>query len=210
MRRTFSLTTLLVGLVSAAWVIALVAGWQRDVAVLGGIIPGRLSGGVTMAGAVPAWLTPISACFIHSDALHLIVNMVMFGFCGRQVEPAIGKGLLALVLVVGAYAAAIAETLWAPSSTVVIIGASGAVSALVGMYALVFSTQEVRAIGPIPSYVVRIAWLAAAWIGVQALIGVGFGGQIAILAHIGGFIAGLLLARPLLRWRFARRGNPAA
>ncbi len=64
-----------------------------------------------------------------------------------------------------------------------------------------------KAIGPIPAYVVRIAWLAAAWTILQLLIGFAGGfdslfGGIAIGAHIGGFLAGLLLARPLLARRF--------
>ncbi|WP_260582327.1 rhomboid family intramembrane serine protease [Sphingopyxis sp. PET50] len=61
------------------------------------------------------------------------------------------------------------------------------------------------AIGPIPGHWVRALWLAAAWIGLQLLIGLTGGagfGNIAIWAHVGGFVAGLLLARPVLRWRF--------
>jgi membrane associated rhomboid family serine protease len=55
---------------------------------------------------------------------------------------------------------------------------------------------------------VRALWLAAAWIGLQLLLGFAGGsgfGAVAIWAHVGGFLAGLLLARPLLRWRFGAR-----
>ena len=85
----------------------------------------------------------------------------------------------------------------------------GAISALLGTYAMIFSQRGVKAFGPVPAYFVRMAWLAAAWVGLQLLIGFAGGydslfGSVAIGAHIGGFLAGLLLARPLLAHRFRR------
>ena len=71
-----------------------------------------------------------------------------------------------------------------------------------------------RSIGPISANIVRLLWLAAAWIGLQLMIGIatagGMGqlGQIAIAAHIGGFLVGLVLTRPLLRWRFRKPPQP--
>ena len=80
---------------------------------------------------------------------------------------------------------------------------------MVGTYALLFGQRRAAAIGPIPGGVVHVAWLAAAWIGIQALIGFagmglpGAGGAaVAVGAHIGGFLVGLALARPLLLWRY--------
>jgi membrane associated rhomboid family serine protease len=89
------------------------------------------------------------------------------------------------------------------------IGASGAISALLGTYAMIYSQRGVSAIGPVPAYVVRMLWMALAWTGLQVMIAIAGGfdalfGSVAIGAHIGGFIAGLLLARPLLVWRFRR------
>ena len=85
-------------------------------------------------------------------------------------------------------------------SPVPMIGASGAISAIVGAYALLFGERRARRIGPVPADVVHIAWLAAAWVGIQLLIGAAGMGDVtvAIGAHIGGFAAGLVLARPLL------------
>ena len=88
------------------------------------------------------------------------------------------------------------------------IGASGAISALLAVFALIFSRTQTSAIGPIPAHWVRALWLAAAWIGLQLALGFAGGGgfgAVAIWAHVGGFLAGLLLARPLLRWRFGGR-----
>jgi membrane associated rhomboid family serine protease len=113
-----------------------------------------------------------------------------------------------VLLLAGAYAGAFAQFLANPQSPMPMIGASGAISAVIAVFALLFSSSQAPAIGPIPSHWVRALWLAAAWIGVQLMIGFAGGsgfGAIAIWAHVGGFLAGLLLARPLLRWRFSAR-----
>ncbi len=172
-----------------------------------GFIPARFLGEALPAGlpiAVPAGVTPISATLVHGGAMHLLFNLVMLGFCGRLLERAIGGGGIALLYLVGAYAAAAVQWAFDPGSTAPMIGASGAISAIVGSYALLYGQRRARAIGPIPADVVHIAWLAAAWVGVQMLIGAaGMGGvTVAIGAHIGGFVAGLALARPLLLWRY--------
>lgn len=125
-------------------------------------------------------------------------------FCGKQVERVLGAGPVVVLYVVGSYAAAAAQWAVDPSSTVPMIGASGAISALVAAYARLFGERRARAIGPFSADVVHVAWLAAAWVGIQLLMGIaGLGGlAIAIWAHIGGFLAGLVLAHPLLRWRY--------
>ena len=190
------------------WVLALLFERAIDVGALAGFIPGRLSGAVTVVGAVPAALTPLTATLIHGDLIHLGFNMLMLVWCGRQVESALGGRLLVLLYVLGAYAAALAEWALAPSSPVMVIGASGAISALLAVYALVFSEQAVKPIAGLPLHVVRALWLGIAWVGIQTLIGFALNngsGGIAIGAHVGGFVIGLLLARPLLRWRYRQR-----
>ncbi|MFM6853432.1 MAG: rhomboid family intramembrane serine protease [Sphingopyxis sp.] len=203
-------TTGLVAAAVLAWLVgaALLRLGVVDVAMAGGFIPARISGNVALFGAVPSILTPLTATFIHADWLHLALNMLMLVWAGKQVEPALGTRYFLLLYALGAYAAAAFQWMMGPHATATMIGASGAISAVVAVYALVFSEQKVRAIGPVPAYIVRVAWLAAAWVGIQALIGVGFGvggTMVAVGAHIGGFLAGLVLARPLLRLRFAGR-----
>ncbi|WP_246202835.1 rhomboid family intramembrane serine protease [Sphingomonas lacunae] len=191
----------------AAWLVAILGAQWFDAAAFGGFIPARVFGGHDLPGALPWPLTPLSATLIHADLLHLAFNMLMLVWCGRQVEQAIGGGYTLLLYGVGAYAAALGQFVMGPHQTSVMVGASGAISALMAFYALVFSEQKVRQIGPIPSHIVRALWLGAAWVGLQMLIGLGFGiggALIAVGAHIGGFIAGLLLARPLLRLRYRR------
>lgn len=193
------------------WVIALVyvalwaLGKADAAAYLGGFIPGRISGFVNLTGAVPVWLTPLSATLLHGGVAHLGFNLLMLAFCGRFVESVVGAGPFAFLYIVGAYASAGAQYFAGPFAPEPMIGASGAISAVLGAYALLFSRQQVRAIGPLSSATVRVLWLAAAWILIQALFALATAGSqmhIAVAAHIGGFIAGLLLARPLLLWRY--------
>ncbi|ATW04939.1 rhomboid family intramembrane serine protease [Sphingorhabdus sp. YGSMI21] len=200
------------GLIIANVVIFLliwIFGWEQEAVLRGGMFPVRLSGELTDLSAygwmVPAWLTPLSSAFLHSGFVHLGFNMVMLLFCGRYVEEALGPQLMALLYVAGAYAAAFAEFAAHRDSMVPIIGASGAISAILGAYALLFARNRVDAVGPIPSHIVRIIWLTLAWIAIQLMIGFATRGSlqgIAIFAHIGGFVAGLVLTRPLLEWRF--------
>lgn len=200
------------GLIIANVVIYLliwIFGWQQEALLRGGMFPIRLSGEALDLAAygwlVPAWLTPLSSAFLHSGLLHLSFNMLMLLFCGRFVEQAMGPQLMAILYVVGAYAAAFAQYAVDSGSMIPMVGASGAISALLGAYALLFARNRVDAVGPIPGHVVRIIWLTLAWVGIQLMIGVATSGGlqgIAIFAHIGGFVAGLLLTRPLLGWRF--------
>jgi membrane associated rhomboid family serine protease len=200
-----SLTLIVAALMVAVWLVTLVSGRLEVFAASGGFIPARLSGHIDVAGGIPAVLTPITSSFLHLDALHIGLNLLILGFCGRQVEPALGKGLLVLVMLVSAYAACLAEWAWNPGGTSVVVGASGITSGLIGLYAVIYNAQDVPRIGPFPPHVVRIVWLAAAWLGLQALVGLAFSGQVSVAGHIGGFAAGLLLARPLLRWRYRHR-----
>tara|TARA_R110000787_G_scaffold6861_11_gene23732 strand:- start:5600 stop:6238 length:639 start_codon:yes stop_codon:yes gene_type:complete len=197
----------------AVFLILYLTGNIDNGAVLGGFIPARVGDPELLAGlaAVPWWLTPLTCTLIHAGWLHVGFNLLMLGFCGRHVEHVLGKGPTLLLYGVGAYAACGAQWLVDPGSTGPMVGASGAISAVVATYALLYSQQQVRRIGPFSANIVRLAWLAGGWIALQLMIGFatagGMGdlGQIAVAAHIGGFLAGLALTRPLLRWRFRKR-----
>jgi membrane associated rhomboid family serine protease len=177
----------------------------------GGFIPATVGVHVVLPpGAppmLPAWLTPLSATMIHAGFAHIVLNMFVLLVCGRAVEHALGWRGVAILYLIGAYAAAAGQWVQDPGSVVPMVGASGAISALLGAYALLFGKSRARAIGPVPARAVTILWLAAAWIGVQlltGLAGLGGGPLVAIAAHIGGFLAGLALARPLLLWRYRK------
>ncbi len=205
-----------------AYLVAILPGWEGTLAYAAGFIPARVAepGLLDAAGlsipVVPVLFTPLTATLLHGSWLHLGFNLLILLFCGRQVEWVLGGRSLLLLYGIGAYAAAAGQWLLGPDMMIPMIGASGAISALIGAYALLFSSREVRSWGPVPAGVVRMVWLGAGWVFLQFLIGVatGLGGDalgngdngIAIGAHIGGFLAGMLLTRPLLKRRFSRSG----
>lgn len=200
-------TNAILAVTAIAWALVAISGWQEYAFISGGFIPARAAGLVELPGAVPVWLTPLSSALLHSGPMHIAFNGLMLLFCGRFVELALGGRLMLSLYIIGAYAAAAAQYAVDPASLVPVVGASGAISALVGAYALLFSRRRVAGKFGIPPVVLHVAWLAAAWIGLQVMVGYAFGGagmEIAIWAHVGGFIAGLVLAVPMLRWRERR------
>jgi len=190
----------------ASFVLLTAIGKLQPAAAVGGFIPARLSG-LHVIGALPIWLTPLSATLLHAGAIHICFNLLMLFYCGREDEVAIGPAGLVVLYVVGAYAAAAAQYAVGPHSVVPMVGASGAISALVGAYSMLYGQRRPSRYPPEIARWLHIAWLAAAWIVVQLLLGLASrteGMAIATAAHIGGFIAGLVLARPLLLWRYRK------
>jgi membrane associated rhomboid family serine protease len=170
-----------------------------------GFIPARLSGLLPLPSALPAWITPWSSALLHGSWLHLMINMLMLLIAGSRVERVIGGSGLLLAYVVGAIAAAAAQFFADPSSPIPMVGASGAISALFGLYGVFFGRPKQFSSSQRINRAIHIVWLAVAWVVLQwmaALLAGGQGVMLATPAHIGGFIAGLLLQRPLLLWRY--------
>ena len=189
-----------------SFVLLTAIGKLQTAAAVGGFIPARLSG-LTVIGALPIWLTPLSATLLHGGAMHIGFNLLMLLYCGREDEVAIGPAGIVVLYVVGAYAAAAAQYVVGPHSLVPMVGASGAISALVGAYAMLYGQRRPSKYSPEVARWLHIVWLAAAWLVVQLLLGLVSrteGMAIAAAAHIGGFIAGLVLARPMLAWRYRK------
>jgi membrane associated rhomboid family serine protease len=196
--------------------ILLVPSWWQYAVVSGGLFPIRLSGNdVAFADVgflVPAFLTPLSAAFLHGGVAHVIMNMLMLLLIGKIVERVLGGGPYLALYLVSAYAAAGTEWIasfmaWPMSADMMApaIGASGAISGIIGAYVLLFPNKKPRAWGPIPAEFARPFHLTLAWVALNlalGFVGPGLGIRIAIWSHIGGFLAGLLLARPLLLWRY--------
>lgn len=172
-----------------------------------GFIPARLSGAAVPFAAVPAVLTPLTATLVHSGIFHLAFNLLVFVWCGAQVERVLGKTGLILLYLVGAYAAALAQWAVDPMGIVPMVGASGAISAVVGAFALSFGRAKAFTNNLRINRWINVLWLMVAWIVLQMMMGWLAGGQgflLATPAHIGGFAAGLLLQRPLLLWRYRK------
>jgi membrane associated rhomboid family serine protease len=172
-----------------------------------GFIPARLSGVIQLDGALPAWITPLTSALLHGSWVHLIINMVMLAIAGSQVERVVGASGMLLAYVVGAVVAALAQFAWDPSSPIPMVGASGAISALFGLYAIFFGRPKQFSRSQKVNRWIHVAWLLAAWVVLQwmsAVLAGGEGVMLATPAHIGGFIAGLILQRPLLLWRYRK------
>lgn len=198
-------TLAIAAVTAAAWLVAAGLGIDDIAAVWGGFIPARVQGLEGDSILAPIFLTPLTATLVHAGFVHLAFNLLIHLFCGRAVENLLGSANLAILYVVGAYAAAAAHYLVDPADMIPMVGASGAISAILGAYAMLFGRNRVRIANPTLALWVNALWLAAAWIGLQLMVGITFqttGARIAIAAHIGGFLAGLLLAKPLLAFRF--------
>lgn len=200
--------TLAIAIVAAfAWLLAEMAGLQLWARIWGGFIPMRV--GMPSDGSfAPLWLTPLTATLIHLGIIHLAFNLLILVFCGRPVEAVLGPSNQAILYIVGAYAAAAGQYLQDPDSIQPMVGASGAVSAVLGAYAMLFGRNKVRVKNPTVALWLNALWLMAAWIALQLFVGFAVNGAggitIAIFAHIGGFVVGLLLARPLLLFRYRK------
>lgn len=168
---------------------------NAEVLVNYGLVPLRLSR--ALAGSVDllsALATLGTHLFLHAGWLHLAMNMIMLLAMGNVLEPVLGPRRLGLLYLAGGLASALAEFLLTPLSPVPTVGASGAISALIGVQAMLGGQGNQ---GPL----LRALGLAAAWTLFQLLAGVVMNGpdfQLAVAGHIGGFIAGLALALPLI------------
>ena len=208
MDRIFKSATNAITVVTAlAWVIAALLGLDEQATLGFGFVPARLSGLAVPWPALPAILTPLSATLVHAGLFHLVFNLLVFVWCGTQVERVLGKtGLIALYLV-GAYAAALAQYAMDPMGTTPMVGASGAISAVMGAFALSFGRARMLTRSPVLNRWINAVWLMAAWVLLQLMMGWLAGGQgylLATPAHVGGFAAGLILQRPLLLWRYRK------
>lgn len=192
-------------LTALAWLIATVLNASDQAALSLGFIPARLSGALVNFPAVPAVLTPLTCTLVHSGLIHLGFNLLVLVWCGAAVERVLGKAGLVTLYLVGAYAAAAAQWLPDPTSTVPMVGASGAISAVIGAFALSFGRARRITASPALNRWINAVWLMVAWIVLQLMmgwLGNAEGFLLAIPAHVGGFAVGILLQRPLLLWRY--------
>lgn len=200
-------TVVISAVTALAWLIAVIAGSAFNAPYFLGFIPARFSGLVTIIPAVPTFLTPLTATLVHSGPIHLGFNLLVFLWCGAQVERVLGRTGLVMLYVVGAYASAILQWAASPGSIVPMIGASGAISAVIGAFALSFGRAKAFTSNLRVNRWINVAWLMVAWVILQLMMGWLAGGQgflLATPAHIGGFAAGLMLQRPLLLFRYRK------
>jgi membrane associated rhomboid family serine protease len=206
--RTARATLAIAAFTAAVSLIVLLLGLEAEAALRGGFLPVRASPNVVSDVALaPFFLTPLTSSLLHANILHLAMNLLILLFCGRAVETIIGWKELLFLYLVGAYAAAGGQYIAGPMETAPMIGASGAISAVIGAYSLLFGRNRVKVANPRLAAWLNVAWLGAAWVVLQLMIGMAFrigDAGIAVAAHIGGFLAGLLLVKPLLLFHYRR------
>jgi membrane associated rhomboid family serine protease len=206
--KTARVTVAITAVTIAAWIFLRLSGMEPYAWYHGAFIADRAALGVTDA-AVPFWLTPLTSALLHAGPVHLAFNMMILLFCGRPVESVLGPVGLAILYLLGAYAAAAAQYAIDPAAAVPMVGASGAISAVIGAYAMLFGRNKVKLTGGRLDVWLNALWLMAAWVVLQVIIGLTIssaldGLQVAVGAHVGGFLVGILLANPLLLFRYRR------
>lgn len=199
--------TLVLAAVTVAAFVIIALGGLSDAAALGlGFIPARLIAEAPWP-ALPVWLTPLSATLVHAGVLHLMMNLLLLVWCGREVERILGPAPVVVLYVVGAYAAAAGQYLLDPLAEYPMVGASGAISALVGAFAVSFSRPRPIVRSFRLNRALNTLWILVAWVVLQWMTAYLLGMQgvmVATGAHVGGFIAGVILQKPLLMWRYRR------
>jgi len=178
------------------------SGFEMAVSMGGGLIPARISGSLVYDHALPAPATLVSSIFLHASWAHLAFNMLFLAWIGRFVEAVLGRWRYLLLFFVSGIAGGLVQVALDPGSPIPVVGASGAISGVFATHAMIFGRSGGR------GEFARAMQLAALWIGLQIATGLVFntdGGGIAIGAHVGGFVAGLIVALPLARAAIARR-----
>ena len=206
MRLRPTATLVLAAVTVAAYLIIVLTGLATEASLGLGFIPARLAVEAPWP-ALPVWLTPLSATLIHGGFLHLLMNMILLVWCGREVERILGPGGVVLLYVAGAYAAAAGQYALSPAAAFPMVGASGAVSALIGAFALSFGRPRPLVRNFRLNRALNMLWILAAWVVLQMMTTYLMGMQgvmVATGAHVGGFLAGVLLHKPLLLWRYRR------
>jgi len=153
--------------------------------------------------------TIFTAMFMHAGFGHLIGNMVYLWIFGDNVEDALGKLPYTIFYIVCGIAATFSQMLFDPSSTIPNVGASGAIAGILGAYIFLFPSQKVTVImGQRPIQMSALIVIGF-WFLIQFISGVGSiaeasgQGGVAFMAHIGGFVAGVLIT---LLYRKVRSG----
>lgn len=230
--------TILTPVVTVALIIANAAVWllvqglgtepalSRSLCTLG-LIPGDLlhlagegtrvqmgRGAECVLGGTSSWYTPLTSMFLHGGWLHLIGNMWFLWVFGNNVEDSMGHFRFAVFYLLCGVAAAAAQVVVNPGSTLPMVGASGAISGVMGAYIVLYPKVRVHMLIFLGIFITTIAvpawmmlgyWFLLQIIGGLPMLSRETGGGTAFWAHTGGFVAGMVLI-----WIFRDRSLIAA
>ena len=168
-----------------------------------GVVPREYSVGHDIPPTIPLpyWSTLITSMFLHGGWMHLGGNMLYLWIFGDNLEKVMGALRFALFYLLCGLAASLAHIAFGASSNVPAVGASGAISGVLGGYLLMFPQNRVRVlmrggVSSVPAIVVLGFWIVIQFInGIGSLAATTETGGVAYMAHIGGFVAGLVLVK---------------
>lgn len=218
------MTILLLAAIATVWLVVQGGGFNPTELAMSvcnlGLVPAELSGAAPLGTSIPLtrelscvvdaeplnWATPVISIFLHGGWAHLLGNALFFWVFGNNIEDVMGRGRFLLFFLICGVAAAAAHVFVQPASPIPTVGASGAVSGVMGAYLVLFPRVRVRMLFifvvffrviSLPAWAVLL-W----WFGLQLLMGLpelaragDLTGGVAVWAHVGGFVAGALLIR---------------
>lgn len=152
-------------------------------------------------GEGETWYTPLTSMFLHGGWFHLIGNLWFLWLFGNNVEDSMGHARYLVFYLVCGLAAAATQTFFEPSSAIPMVGASGAISGVMGAYVVLYPRVRIHTLIVLIIFFTRVtlpAWVMLGyWFALQLFSGaMSYGGDkggVAFWAHIGGFLAGALL-----------------
>jgi membrane associated rhomboid family serine protease len=180
-----------------------------------GIVPANLTAAWSAGRFIgPETLSIFTSMFLHVNLIHLVGNLIYLWIFGNNIEDTFGRVPFIVFYFVGGIAAALTQVVIDPSSEIPLVGASGAISAVLGAYLVLFPGARILSLVflgffyqliEVPALIVLGFWFVLQLIdGIGSLGLAGAEGGIAFFAHIGGFAAGLIVGL-LFRGTVARR-----
>ena len=221
-QRRSIVTATIIGLNIFTWLVVQGAGADfplaKSVCELG-LIPGELTGSLPVGSRFPmgpglVCLTDpgrqlshlITSMFLHGSWMHLLGNMWFLWLFGNNIEDSMGRLRFVVFYLMTGLAAAFGQIITSPDSIIPMVGASGAISGVMGAYLILYPRVKVYVLVPIFIFFTSIAipaWMMLGyWFFIQlasGLISSGEVGGVAFWAHVGGFVAGVVLIKPFTR-----------
>jgi membrane associated rhomboid family serine protease len=218
------MTWLIIGTTVAVWMVVQGAGQgmalPHSVCTLG-LVPGELTHRAPLGAQIPLGdglacaidddpinkLTPLTSMFLHGSWGHLLGNMLFFWVFGNNIEDSMGPGRFLVFYLLCGLVAAAAHVFVSPASPVPTVGASGAISGVMGAYLVLYPRVRVNMlfifviffkVFAIPAWLVLLWWFALQVItGLPELTPMRpeVSGGVAVWAHVGGFVAGVVLIK---------------
>ena len=198
-RRTIHLP-LITGLIIAANALMFAAELSAGDAFINrwAFVPATLAGG-------SQWITVLTAMFMHGGWMHILSNMLFLWVFGPEIEDVMGPIRYLVFYMLGGVTATFAQVVVSPGSTIPSLGASGAIAAVMGAFLITYPRDQIRTIlflgwfarvTLVPAVVLVGIWFLIQVLSeVGALSGTQMGGGVAYMAHIGGFLFGMIVAR---------------